>query len=686
MQETNNSKLHTLNNNGVRLFKCNQFDKAIDIFHLADKCTVGSMEKHSQNINSSLSKRKIVNLSSLKYIMEKAEKAHSNSSHKLIQSSLDEGFNTFTEVFEIDEDSSCKSPTILYNIGKTYQNMGNYKDALCSYYNAINKADNMGVSNQTDLYILLAILHSVGQVHYFNGQLETSLSAYSIAVDVAKENMGYTNLITASSLNCIGVLKYHLHHESEPITKLLEESHRLRSLLCGSRHKDVATTLNNLGRLYFKQGNYSKAICAYKEALSIRTSTFGDNHLDVAATYFNLGEAYRFGHISDLSNFCYMEFLRICQLKDLWNDSEVAYVLITLGENFQNSNNNKEAIPFFKRALIIQINIFGENNEQVARTLNKLGNLYFEDGNYAAAVKQYQKELLIELELYGMCNCNVVHTLINIAESYKKKKDYEQSLCTFKHALEIQNKILNINNTEKFITMCSIGYLYHQMRDFPEALKVYHSALKIRLKNNDKGDIESASILTQLGLILLKMNEWKPALRAFHKSLRIQKSISINNCREIAHNLYNIAVITYQNACDAKKALKYFERALKIEVEILGFAHSDVASTLFHMGQIHLQLGNLDEALKNFKQAFNIQRNSNGENDIAVAEILSSIGEVYAQRGDIHKSMQIFIEVSRIYREAGENGRNSSTLPSEFYFHKYYSEEISSIIPHAAAA
>jgi len=689
MEQNNQSALHTLNNDGVQLFRKNKLNDAVFKFRLANNYT-GTYEMSPQENTDLASKRNALTLSSLqcletmRSIFIDSSKGDANQ-FKLVQSRFDEGFNTFPEVFEIDERMNFKSPTILYNIGKTYQLMDKHEDALCFYYSAIAQTERMPISDQKDLYTILAILHSVGQIHYFHGQLNISYSAYSTAAELAKENMGYANLITASSLNCMGVLKYHMRHEPESIINLLKESLRLRNLLLGNKHKDAATTLNNLGRVYFRQGNYSKAISAYEDALLIRTITCGTDHLDVAATYFNLGQVYDFKRSSSLSTSCYMEFLRISHFNDFWNDSEVANVLLTLGQNFYDDKNSEQALSFFKNALSIQLNVFGEKNEHVASTLNKLGNLYFEEGNYAAANEHYQKELLIEIEVCGIHSCNAINTLINIAEIYKMEKDYNQSLDVYKRVLEIQNNLQD-DHANIFITLCNVGYLYYQMKDFSEALKTYYMALRIRLKITDKGDSEAASVLTQIGLIFLKLNEWRPALKAFHKSLRLQKNTSCTSRCEIAHNLYNIAVIMYQNTCDVNKALKYFERALKIEIEIHGHQHTDVAMTLFHIGQIHLQCGKLDEALKSFREALDIQRNSFGENHIAVVEILSSIGNIHVQRGEIDKLVQIFSQISRIYREIDVSDRNFASLHSSFYLHKYYSEATASSTSHAAAA
>eukprot|EP00957_Ditylum_brightwellii_P165637 12609165-Ditylum_brightwellii.AAC.1 len=71
----------------------------------------------------------------------------------------------------------------------------------------------------------------------------------------------------------------------------------LRSLLIrrsvlGNEHRDVATTLNNIGRIHFAYGEYDEAHDIYTEALRQRRAILGSDHLDVVASIYNLGQTH----------------------------------------------------------------------------------------------------------------------------------------------------------------------------------------------------------------------------------------------------------------------------------------------------------------------------------------------------------------------------------------------------------
>ena len=56
----------------------------------------------------------------------------------------------------------------------------------------------------------------------------------------------------------------------------------IREKALGANHRDVGTTLNNLGLVHAAQRKYSEAEGLYKRALAIRERALGANHPDVA--------------------------------------------------------------------------------------------------------------------------------------------------------------------------------------------------------------------------------------------------------------------------------------------------------------------------------------------------------------------------------------------------------------------
>ena len=73
---------------------------------------------------------------------------------------------------------------------------------------------------------------------------------------------------------------------------LAQRALTIREKARGPDHPDVASALNNLAALYYKQGRYADAEPLLKRSLAIREKAFGPDHPDVAQALNNLSNLY----------------------------------------------------------------------------------------------------------------------------------------------------------------------------------------------------------------------------------------------------------------------------------------------------------------------------------------------------------------------------------------------------------
>ena len=74
---------------------------------------------------------------------------------------------------------------------------------------------------------------------------------------------------------------------------LAEQALAIRKHILGENHPDVATSLNNLAKLYHDQGRYTEAEPLYQRSLQIREAQLGKDHPHVATSLNNLAALYR---------------------------------------------------------------------------------------------------------------------------------------------------------------------------------------------------------------------------------------------------------------------------------------------------------------------------------------------------------------------------------------------------------
>ena len=78
-------------------------------------------------------------------------------------------------------------------------------------------------------------------------------------------------------------------------TKALEYNKKaldIRLKVCGPEDSEVATSYNNIARIYSDKGDTPKALEYLLKAMPILEKTFGTEHPDVAVLYNNIGFIY----------------------------------------------------------------------------------------------------------------------------------------------------------------------------------------------------------------------------------------------------------------------------------------------------------------------------------------------------------------------------------------------------------
>ena len=219
-------------------------------------------------------------------------------------------------------------------------------------------------------------------------RIEQANSLYKKAVELSREcEIDKKNYSRILGDYYVFLIKYAKYGEAMSITL---EKLELDSVLFGKEAAEIADCYNNIGRVYYSQGDYANALEYYKKSLDIRLSVFGACHPDVAGSYNNIGGV------------CYSQ------------------------------GDYANALEYYKKSLEISLSVFGECHPDVAGSYNNIGRVYYSQGDYANALEYYKKSLDIRLSIFGECHPYTVDTVENIAVSYLKMKDYENALLYIK--------------------------------------------------------------------------------------------------------------------------------------------------------------------------------------------------------------------------------------------------------------
>jgi len=436
--------------------------------------------------------------------------------------------------------------------------------------------------------------------------LDSAVLIAKVALQKVEVQFGRSDTTVASMLNTLGKLYYRQakYAEAEPLFKRALE---IREKTLGPHHPDVAISLSNLGNLYEEQARYAEAELLYKQALEIREKALGPDHLDVGASLNSLGILYWAQGRYEESELFWKRALEIREKALGPNHPSVAMSLNNLGVLYWTQGKYADVEPLWKRALEIWEKILGTDHPDVAGILDNLGILYHEQGRYAKAELFCERALEIREKALGTDHPDVAISLYNLGNPYYEQGRYADVEPLWKRALEIREKILGTDHPDVGESLNSLGVLYHEQGRYTEAEPLYRQALEIQEKALGPDHRDVAMTLNNLGGLCSEQGRYVEAESLYRQALKIQEKALGADHRDVAMTLNSLGILYNEQGRYAEAEL-FCERALEIREIGLGPDHPDVASCLSALAILYRNQGKWCDARGLGRRAYDIRR------------------------------------------------------------------------------
>ena len=196
---------------------------------------------------------------------------------------------------------------------------------------------------------------------------------------------------------------------------------------------DMAQSINDLGILLRRRGEYEKGKILLLEALALRRK-LGNQH-DIAATLNNLANVVRMLGDYDQAQQYLLESIELMQEKG--NLMLLANAYNDLGEISRATGNYEEARKYYEDSLLIRENI--DNKNGIAICLNNLGSVAHTLGDYEAGRKYAEKSLQLFSESGN--KRAMPYPLSILGRIARDEADFIASFAAFRRALQACNDI-----------------------------------------------------------------------------------------------------------------------------------------------------------------------------------------------------------------------------------------------------
>ncbi|MCL2074602.1 MAG: tetratricopeptide repeat protein [Marinilabiliaceae bacterium] len=451
----------------------------------------------------------------------------------------------YLEAIEIHENISKMDlfdySLLLNNLGFLYDKTGNFDKAEKFYQNALTILE-------TDLdahfHYYLSFLNDFGLFYSKIGNFEKSENLLLNVQNIRKQTQGvnhpdYLNTLYNLTLlyfkmeeyakaeqfftetNYISGQNLFVEHPIYPyfLTELgLEYSEKgeydkAEPLLLeamsyfGNDHEDFAGSIYNVGLLYLKSGNYSKAIKFLSEILTITVNEKQKENINYVKTLNELAASYyKLGYWDKAEHFL-QEAMTICE-KISPHDPIYATISNSLGNLFTAIFDFKQAELYFLKAIEVCENSVGKETQVYATYLNNLASIYEKSTDFEKSENLYLEAKTIRENLLGKEHPEYANSLNNLGLLYVNTNSYSKAETCFIETLKIREKVLSRHHPDYAATLNNLGILYYKTGNFSNAEKSYVEAKNIIENVLGKEHPQYVRTLNNLGVLYLKTNNF----------------------------------------------------------------------------------------------------------------------------------------------------------------------------------
>jgi tetratricopeptide (TPR) repeat protein len=320
--------------------------------------------------------------------------------------------------------------------------------------------------------------------------------------------------------------------------------------------RDLSVALNNVGRIYLKNGELSAALAAFSESLDASrqlTETRGtpDDHFAFSVALKNIGRIQRDnGNLTEaLQHFT--EALQISQLlmqhySGFDYKRNISILLNDVGDIHYSVGNINISLQYFVEALTISRQIVASRGlpgdiRELSASLSNIGRIHIKQDNLSTALQYLSESLHFYKKLTDMRGTpNDIHDLSvaynNIGRIHQRQENISTALEYFSQALVLSRHVIKIRGLPDdqrilSIYLSNIGRAYITYKDkhtatpyFMEALDIKRYLVKVRGTPEDLRGLSST--LTHLSHILETSGNRVDALTYAQEAITIAHQVN----------------------------------------------------------------------------------------------------------------------------------------------------------------
>ncbi|GHU66585.1 hypothetical protein FACS1894184_04930 [Clostridia bacterium] len=393
--------------------------------------------------------------------------------------------NTITIMPELPKPPDPERQTQDFKTGLIYMEQSDYEYAKHYFINSLEAVEEIAGIGSYDAATLRAY---IGYCCLELSQYDEALRYYNEALAAINDTEFERDELGGIINNAICAL---LSEKGENLKALnmYEEWLKIYQPVFGEESKDTAGVYNNIGIIYIKNGDYSKAIEYCEKAVSITDSSpiFDNEEVDTFKYYSNYALAYALTENYEDALTWYKEALQNCQLVRESDSIDIGSLYAGLGSVYYFQSNYDYAIDCLLKAIPIYEQTFGFGIEKTTLLYSLIAENYFNIFEHRASI-EWSIKRISSLELSHDANDPIfIKPYSNLALTYYYIGEYEDAQIWYSKSLSIRETLNDFKDRFASVDCINLANIYYYCSDYDNAMTWYAKAdeLQKSLKLSD---------------------------------------------------------------------------------------------------------------------------------------------------------------------------------------------------------
>ncbi len=249
-----------------------------------------------------------------------------------------------------------------------------------------------------------------------------------------------------------------------------------------------------------------------------------------------------------------------------------------------------------------------ESGHANIQTLIDRANALSSKNDYAAAADIWRQLVIIAESAVGPNHLAVSTFLDRLGLTYLHQNQAQKAENAFQRALDIKERSLGPNHKDLSTSLMGLVTVHSNQHKLGEAEEYAIRYLAIAEKAFGSDALRVIIGLDMLAAIHGRKKQYSKAEDLYTRALLARQNSNANTL-EVANNLFNIATNIYHQA-RLKEAEDFVSQALKIQEEVLGRDHVEVARALSLLMSIYIMQGNTEDIEPVATRIITIQKNA----------------------------------------------------------------------------